>query len=152
MWLARCYPELHWPFVEQHLQFSTHALNKARPCNRKHYVSWLWEHVVEPNKLISIVQKNKIEFQYIYLSPSLTPSWSSTQNRCEHAYTALHWSGFFKSFAEYWPKEKHILWGFTTDRRDDKSDNMKAKLPLWPCVLKYPYFQFQTHSSSEEPQ
>lgn len=47
------------------------------------------------------------------LSPSFMLSWSSTQNRCEHAYTALHWSGFFKSFAEYCPMKRHQKWGFS---------------------------------------
>lgn len=45
-----------------------------------------------------------------------------------------------------------LLWGFMRVGKNDESDNTKALLPLWPCVLKYPYFQCQTHSSSEEPQ
>lgn len=33
-WQIRCFPLIHWPFVEQHLQFSRHALSKGGPCNK----------------------------------------------------------------------------------------------------------------------
>lgn len=45
-----------------------------------------------------------------------------------------------------------LLWGFMTVWKNDESNNMMALLPLLPCVLRYPYFQYQIHSSSEEPQ
>jgi hypothetical protein len=54
--------------------------------------------------LLDVISIEKSETN---LSPSFMLSWSSTQNKCEHAYTALHWSGFFKSFAEYYTKKRH---------------------------------------------